>query len=169
MSEFDYKQPIPEVMERLSKAGVFLNSAFEGNINTMTIGWGSIGVIWGRPIFIVMVRYSRNSYELINKSGVFTVSIPRDNELKKELSFCGRRSGRDYDKFKECNLTPLQGRRVDAPVIDECKIHYECRVVYRQAMEPGLIDEEIDSKYYSNNDFHVIFYGEILDCYTKRE
>lgn len=168
MADVDYKQPVPEVIERLSKEGVFLNSAFEDKKNTMTIGWGSIGVIWGRPVFIVAVRYSRHSYELINKSGVFTVSIPRENELKKELAFCGSKSGRDLDKFEECRLTPVKGRSVDAPIIEECETHYECRVVYKQAMEPALIDEKIDARFYSNNNFHVIFYGEIVDCYTLR-
>ena len=85
MADVDYKQPIPAVIERLSKEGVFLNSAFEDKKNTMTIGWGSIGVIWGRPVFIVTVRYSRHTYELINKSGVFTVSIPGKMSLKRSL------------------------------------------------------------------------------------
>lgn len=132
----------------------------------MTIGWANFGVMWGLPVATVAVRYTRHTYELINKSGVFTISIPSQNALKKELAFCGSKSGRNLDKFKETGLTPLAGRKVDVPVIGECGMHFECKVIYKQAMEPALIDAKIDDKFYSGNDFHVLFYGEILENYS---
>lgn len=78
----------------------------------MTIGWGNVGIVWGKPIFMVAVRYSRYTYDLIEKAKDFTVSIPLKNNLKKELTYCGTYSGKDVDKFKECNLKLKKGRKV---------------------------------------------------------
>ncbi len=157
---------LPRALQQLSSTGAFLTTRLGEAINTMTIGWGTVGYIWGRPIFIVAVRYSRHTYRMIDRSGEFTVSFPLDDDsLKKELAFCGTRSGRDTDKFQECKLTPRPGRQVKAPVVGECPLHYEAKVVYRQAMEPALIDKDIDRLFYGNNDFHVLYYGEIVACY----
>ena len=76
---------------------------------------------------MVPVRKSRYTHGLIEKSGEFTVSVPLNKDLKDALMFCGTKSGRDYDKFKECNLTPIPGKEIDTPVIGECQLHYECK------------------------------------------
>ncbi|MFW6016210.1 MAG: flavin reductase family protein [bacterium] len=164
--EITYSDLSKEALEQLSK-GAFLNVKCEGKQNTMTIGWGSISYIWGRPVFMVMVRFSRFTYELLNQSNEFTVSFPLNGQLKKELGICGKESGRDINKFERCNLTPQKGQKVEAPIIEECDLHYECKVVYKQAMEPSTIEKNIDKRYYDNNDFHVLFYGEIVSCYNK--
>ncbi|NLM24151.1 MAG: flavin reductase family protein [Firmicutes bacterium] len=165
IKELSYNnQYLPRALEQLS-SGAFLTTRLGEAVNTMTIGWGTVGFIWQRPIFIVAVRYSRHTYEMIDRSGEFTVSFPLDDSLKKKLIFCGTRSGRDIDKFQECKLTPRPGLRVKAPVIGECPLHYEAKVVYKQAMEPALIDRDIDRAFYATNDFHVLYYGEIVACY----
>lgn len=161
-----YNQYAPETIQQLPK-GAFLTVRDGEKVNTMTIGWGNIGIIWGKPIFTVLVRFSRYTYELLKNSREFTVSVPASGELQKELGFCGSKSGRDYDKFIETGLTPVAGKAVAVPVIGECKIFYEGRVVYHQAMDPALISDEIQNKFYSNKDYHVIFYGEILASYIK--
>ncbi|TCT15543.1 flavin reductase (DIM6/NTAB) family NADH-FMN oxidoreductase RutF [Natranaerovirga pectinivora] len=167
LTEIPYNELSKEALEQLSK-GAFLNVKGEDKENTMTIAWGTTGFIWGKPIFVVAVRYSRYTYDLINKSNEFTVSIPLNGQLKKELGVCGKESGRDKDKFKECNLTPVKGKNVASSMIEECDLHYECKVVYKQAMEPSAVDSAIDEKFYSNNNYHVMFYGEIVGCYTKK-
>jgi flavin reductase (DIM6/NTAB) family NADH-FMN oxidoreductase RutF len=91
-------------MEKLHKVGAFLTVKEGDRVNTMTISWGNIGFEWRRPIFTALVRKSRYTYDLIEKAESFTVSIPVKDNLKKELGFCGSKSGRDFDKFKECNL-----------------------------------------------------------------
>ena len=65
-------------------------------------------------------------------------------------------------------MTAIAGKVIDTPIIDECDLHYECKVVYKQAMEPGLLDENINKNYYSNHDYHVIYYGEIVASYIKQ-
>ena len=134
-----------EVITQLANGGVFLTVKDPGQnrANIMTIGWGTIGYIWRKPIFMVMVRYSRHTYGLLEKTGEFTVSVPLNQDRRKELLICGRQSGRDIDKFKECGFTPEKGKTVDTPIIKECPLHFECRVVYQQAMEPGQLSPEL--------------------------
>jgi flavin reductase (DIM6/NTAB) family NADH-FMN oxidoreductase RutF len=133
----------------------------------MTISWGNIGFEWNKPIFTVLVRKSRYTYGLIEKSNEFTVSIPLSNNLKKELLYCGTKSGRDVDKFQQCNLKLEDGKSVGTPIIADCDIHYECKVVYKQAMNPELLDESIKKSSYRDGDYHTIYYGEIVNCYVK--
>lgn len=166
MNNIPYDQYIREVTNNLSRGGVFLTTGDDKKANTMVIGWGGITVFWGKPIFLVPVRKSRFSYNFINENNEFTVSIPLDTDLKKSLAFCGTKSGRDYDKFEECNLTKIPGQRVNVPIIGECPLHYECKVVFKQDMDPEKLDPAINERFYP--DYHTMFYGEILACYTTR-
>lgn len=166
MKKVSYTQYLSQALAQLP-AGAFLTVQSNELINTMTIGWGTIGYIWCKPIFTVAVRYSRYTYELISRSQEFTVSFPLDNSLKRELAVCGTKSGRDIDKFKECNLTAQPGQVVSTPVIAQCPLHYECRIVHKQAMEPGLLSPEIDADCYKDRNYHILYYGEIVACYLS--
>jgi flavin reductase (DIM6/NTAB) family NADH-FMN oxidoreductase RutF len=115
---------------------------------------------------LVAVRHSRYTYGLLEESGDFTVSIPAGAELKKQLKIAGTKSGRDIDKFSTCSLTAQKGRAVESPVIKECNLFFECRVVYKQDMNPDTLDESIKAKFYKNGDYHTLYYGEIVNCYT---
>ena len=83
----------------------------------MTIGWGSLSIYWGRPVFIAPIRLSRFTHHMIDESGVFTVSVPLKRELRKELGICGSKSGCDTDKFVLCAFTAVPGNEVDCPII----------------------------------------------------
>jgi Flavin reductase like domain. len=162
MREVPYNQYLTEVDKHLKQGGIFLTSKGE-KVNTMVIGWGGINIYWGKPIFIAPVRKSRYSHNLIETSGEFTISIPLNEDMRKALAFCGSKSGRDFDKFKECNLTPVPGQKVNTPIIKECSLHYECKVVYKQDMIPENLDPAIDKKFYP--DYHTLYFGEIVACY----
>ncbi len=128
---FDYSH---EVLNKLNP-GIFLNTSANDEDNTMIIGWGGINVVWGRPIFIVLVRDSRATYSLIEQSNEFTVSVPLKNKMLKEIGICGTKSLRDIDKFSVCNFSKVQGRTVNTPIIGDCELHYECKVVYKQTLD----------------------------------
>lgn len=166
MKEIKYNEYAKEALEGLTK-GVFLNVTHEGVDNTMTIGWGSISYIWRKPVFMVMVRYSRHTYEMLDKVGEFTVSIPFGDNFKKELAFCGTKSGRDLNKFESCNLQTVRANKVNAPLISGCNLHYECKVVYKQVLDPGDLESEISNKFYKDTDLHVLYYGEIVGTYLE--
>ena len=158
---FEYSNAVLEKM----LPGNFLTTRQGSVINTMIIGWGGINVIWGRPIFMVLVRDSRATYGLIESSGEFTVSIPFDDSLKGAIRICGTRSLRDINKFEYCGLTPIKGRVIDTPIIAEAKLHYECKVIYKQPLNQSLIPDIVKSRYYDNGANHTVYYGEIVDKY----
>lgn len=161
-----YNDYLKDALEQLPK-GAFLTVKDGERLNTMTIGWGTIGITWQKPVFMVMVRHSRHTYNLLENAKEFTVSIPIKKDLKKALAFCGTKSGREFDKFKECNLTAEPGKVVSTPVIGECELHYECKVIYQQTMEPALLETKTRKLAYAKGDFHVMYYGEIVACYLK--
>ncbi|MCR2031991.1 flavin reductase family protein [Anaerofustis stercorihominis] len=163
------KEAFDLLNKQLSK-GVFLTVKNKDKVNTMVIGWATVGRVWGKDIMTVMVRFSRNTYDLIKNADSFTVSVPEYDTMKKEIAFMGTKSGRDFDKYKETGLTLSDAQSVESPVINEAKLHYECKIVYKQSMDPtGIIDyENIEKRFYEgNNDYHMIFYGEILNVYDK--
>jgi flavin reductase (DIM6/NTAB) family NADH-FMN oxidoreductase RutF len=156
---------IPEMMKQLPK-GAFLTVGESDEANPMTIGWALSGVMWNKPVLMVAVRYSRHTYRLLDKAEGFTVSVPRFGDLQKELNFCGTKSGRDFQKFAETKLTAKPAKMISGVVVKEAAHHYECKVVYRQSMEPANLDEAIQKQFYQNNqDYHVFFIGEIVDQY----
>lgn len=163
ISYYEYAQ---EALAQLPK-GALLTVRDGEKHNTMTIGWGTIGFIWQKPIFVVAVRYSRHTYGLLEKAGEFTVSLPIREDLSRALALCGSKSGRDMDKIAAASLTLHPGKVLKTPIIDDCSLHYECKVVYQQAMEPRTVDEGIRSRSYSQGDFHVLYYGEIVASYIK--
>lgn len=164
--ETDYKEFSREIMEQLPE-GAFLTVKSGERVNTMTIAWGAMGFIWKKPIFTVLVRYSRYTHQLISSADEFTVSFPLRGQLDDALNVCGTKSGRDIDKFKECGLLAEKGRMVDTPVISGCNVYLECKVVYRQSMDPGSLVDGIKESCYPKDDYHVIYYGEIVAAYKK--
>jgi len=156
------------VLEKMSP-GLFLTKKNGLFINTMIIGWGGINVLWGRPIFMVLVRDSRATYGLLEASEEFTISIPIGDSLNGAINICSTKSMRDINKFEYCNLTPIRGRMIDTPIIGEAKIHFECRVLYKQKLDQSMVPDIVKKRYYnadsSNNANHTVYYGEIIDQY----
>ena len=152
----------PETLNALGNPGLLLVSLDRTQRpNVMTIGWGALGIFWQRPVFVVPVRHSRYTYGCIQATGDFTVNVlPRD--LAAAASFCGSVSGRDHDKFAEANLTAAAALRVKSPIIEECVIHYECKVVHANDLVPEAAAPEILSGNYSSGDYHRFFFGEIV-------
>lgn len=157
------------IMEHMGK-GILLTTKADGKANTMTIGWGTVGIQWGKPIFIAFVRESRFTKELLEKTGEFTVNVPMGQVDKNILAVCGTKSGRDMDKFAQLGLTTEDGETVDVPAIKELPLTLECKVIYKQDQNPKAIAPEYDSRYYAKGtanegDYHTAYYGEITDAY----
>jgi flavin reductase (DIM6/NTAB) family NADH-FMN oxidoreductase RutF len=164
----EYTEFYPQVTRALSTNGLLLGCYDErGEPNVMTIGWGMLGVVWNKPIWLVMVRPSRYSYGCIERSRCFTINVPRTN-MADVSEICGTQSGRDSDKFALCHITPERGRALHAPTIAECPIVYECKVVHsNDVLAPNLSDEIVQGAY-RGGDFHRCFWGEILAARADR-
>lgn len=157
------------IMENIGK-GILLTTKADGETDTMTIGWGHIGVIWSKPVFTVYVRESRHTKTLLDKNGEFTVNVPLAPADKNILAVCGTKSGRDCDKFKELGLTTEEGLTVSVPSIHQLPLTLECKVIYKQDQDPQAIDPECHDRYYAKGtrnegDYHTAYYGLITAAY----
>jgi len=150
------------VMDALRTRGLLLGSYdAAGKPNAMAIGWGSLGNVWSMPLWIVLVRPSRYTYQCIEHSGCFSVNVP-GAKLESAVNLCGTKSGRDGDKFAEAGLTAEKGRAALAPTIAECPIVYECQVVHRNDVQPGELVRELQEGPYANGDYHRVYFGKIV-------
>ena len=151
-------------------SGILLTTAWEGKVNTMTIGWGKIGVVWSRPVFEVLVRESRYTKEFLDKTGEFTINVPLAKVDKNIIALCGTKSGRDMDKIKELGLTAVAGQTVAVPGFQELPLTLECKVIYQQEQDPKAIDKACFDRFYAKvthneGDYHTVYYGEITKAY----
>ena len=163
---WDYAGLVAKQMEK----GILLTTAAEGETNTMVIGWGHIGIIWGRPSFCAYVRESRHTKALLDKNGEFTVNVPLGAADKDIIAVCGTKSGRDMDKFAHLGLETEPGLTVNVPGIRQLPLTLECKVIYRQDQEPAAIDTACLERYYTKGtrnegDYHTMYLGEITAAY----
>ena len=171
---FDYAGAICKEL----KKGYLMTTKNGDFVNTMTIGWGSIGMEWGRPTFIAYVRESRFTREMVDKNGEFTINIPMGPIDRKILGVCGTKSGRDMDKIKELGLTLVESDHVSVPGIKELPLTLECKVIYKQMQDLALIPDDIIKKFYPNvasgsevpkHDCHYAYGAEIVGAYIIEE
>lgn len=160
-----------DIICRALKKGVLLTAGTGSRVNTMTIGWGAIGVEWNRPVFIAYVRESRNTHRILEETGEFTVNVPLDGGNPEILGYCGRHSGRDTDKIRGANLTLVDSDIVKAPGIAQFPLTLECRIVNSQVQDIRRLPPEIRHRFYppaggnGKPDLHTVYYGEIVNTY----
>jgi flavin reductase (DIM6/NTAB) family NADH-FMN oxidoreductase RutF len=162
VKKMDYMVVAERAMNQI-KEGAFLTVKAGDAINTMTIGWATIGYVWRKPIFMMAVRDSRHTFGIMERAADFTVSVPM-TDMKDAILFCGTKSGRDHDKFKECGLHLMGSQKTVTPIIDTPGLHFECKIVFKAPMDPAHLAAECDT-IYPQKDYHTLYFGEILDCY----
>ena len=115
---------------------VLLSVAGEDRPNIITLSWVA-NVCSNPPTIVAGIRPQRHSYEMVKNADDFVLNIPSIDQLD-AAEFAGTKSGRDYDKFKECNVTPVPATKVQSPMIEECPINIECKVT--RIDSPGVHD-----------------------------
>jgi len=161
MKKVNAFEVVPATMKKIQE-GAFLTVAAKGQKNVMTIGWAMFGFVWRRSAMMVAVRNSRFTYGMIEGADSFAVSVPTGN-MQKELNFCGSKSGKDFDKFKECRLGTIQAKKVNSPFLEIPGFHYQCRIVYKTPMDPKFLAKELEPLYPAK-DYHTLYFGEIAAC-----
>ncbi|GMT45584.1 MAG: hypothetical protein IEMM0006_1416 [bacterium] len=133
----------------------------KGDFNTMTVAWGSMGIMWRKPFVMVVVRPTRYTFGFMNRYPDFTLStFPK--EYHKDLSLLGKKSGRDGDKIAETRLHPIASETIESPAFAEAELILECKKIYWEDLNPGhFLDPSIE-KNYKNHDEHRMYFGEIL-------
>ena len=168
---FDHSE---QILKAIGK-GILVTTKAGGRVNSMTIGWGTLGIEWAKPIFTIFIRENRFTRSQLDANPEFTVNIPVGSCDRKIIGFCGSHSGRNVDKAAELGLTLVEGEKVSVPAIRELPLTLECRVMYRQLQDRNAIPEAIRKSMYpedvdssnpmANRDYHVAYYGEIVSAY----
>ena len=157
------------------KKGILLTTKSGENVNTMTIGWGKIGIEWNRPVFIAYVRETRYTKQLLEETGEFTVNIPYGETDPKVLSYCGTKSGRDTDKIGDLGLSLVDSDVVRVPGIRQLPLTLECKVIYKQQQDLTKMPQAVLDRFYpvldesGFQDYHIAYYGEIVNAYLIAE
>lgn len=164
---FDYAKEITSVL----KPGILLNSNGD-KFNSMVIGWGHLGIIWGMETFTVYVRQSRYTKAQLDKTKEFTLSVPLDNNFDKEIiRICGTLSGNDINKADYVTLDDPKTNHT--PGIKEYPLTLECEIIYQQDQVLEKMPETVLERYYGKEDdignFHTLYIGKIVDAYIIRE
>ena len=171
---FDYAERIAKALRK----GVLLNTNGD-KFNSMVIGWGHLGVIWGLPTFVAYVREHRYTKAQLDKTREFTVSIPLGDPDPVINRICGMQSGNQIDKAKAANLRLVGAKTIQTPAVAQYPFTLECRVLYAQEQDLSLIPENIRKSAYprdvdgtaplANRDAHTAYIGQIVDAYIIRD
>lgn len=133
----------------------------EGNFNTMTVAWGSIGYMWNKPFIQVVVRPTRYTYYFMEEYDTFTLCTFSEHH-RDALKLLGSKSGRDGDKLAEAGLTAVASKKVQAPAFEEAELVLECRKIYWDDFDPiRFLDQSIHNEYPAR-DWHRIYFGKVL-------
>ena len=101
ISPFDFNE---NIFKLLSRDCLLLTTEINGKPNTMTVGWGGIGVMWGKNVVFTAVRPERYTYEILENTEYFSLSALTDDK-KSAIGYCGKVSGRNADKISDCGLS----------------------------------------------------------------
>ncbi|WP_066503593.1 flavin reductase family protein [Abyssisolibacter fermentans] len=144
--------PLPAVMVSCGNC--------KDNYNIITIAWTGT-ICTNPPMTYISVKPSRHSYDIIKETGEFVINLTCES-LVKATDYCGVKSGRDFDKFKEMNLTIEKATKVDAPMIKESPVNIECKVKdiiplgSHDMFTAEVVAVNIDDEYLDeNNSFHL--------------
>ncbi len=169
----DYANTITKVLPK----GVLLNTSGD-KFNSMVIGWGHLGTLWGKPTFHVYVRQGRYTKGQLDKTGEFTVSIPLEKPDPGITRICGWQSGFQIDKEKEAGLELEEPEVIHTPGVRQYPLTIECRILYAQDQDLKSIPQEICDQMYpqdvpgtypmANKDFHTMYVGEIVAAYLVK-
>ena len=151
---------------RIDREWMLITAGTLTRFNTMTASWGTLGILWHKPIAICFIRPQRLTFQFAEKHNYFTLSF-LEEQYRDILNFCGSHSGRDTDKIARTGLKPVE-LGAESISFEQASLVFECRKLYADFIkaENFLVRELID-KNYPGQDFHRFFIGEIVKCYSS--
>lgn len=129
---------------------VLITSRYKDKDNVMAMTWWT-KTSFQPNLYIISVAKIRYSYELIRKSKCFVINF-MPYEFKDKILICGKKSGKDFDKFKECGFHKIEAEKINCPIIKEAIAYLECKIV-----------KKIDSG------DHTLFLGEVVNSKLIRQ
>lgn len=153
-----------DVLSVFDKKWALLTAGDSDNFNAMTISWGGLGTIWGKPVATVYVRTSRYTHDFMDAKEFFTVGFYPE-ECKRILGVLGSKSGRDMDKMKESGLTPVQAG--ESMSFKEAEVTLVCRKLFKQQLNVANMPEDVAKAMYQGQAPHDMYIGEIVEIIRK--
>ncbi|MGI5963626.1 MAG: flavin reductase [Lawsonibacter sp.] len=161
----DPKQLKENVFSLIGDKWMLITAGTAGHCNTMTASWGGLGILWGGSAATCYVRPQRYTKEFLDQEEYFTLSFYGE-EWRKALALCGSKSGREVDKVEACGFT-VQTASCGAPYFEQAELVLVCRKRFVQPMDPKQIPQEIKEKWYPQEDYHIMYIGEIVEVLVK--
>ncbi len=161
----DFTEKSYQVFRMFNDRWALATAGSPEHYNTMTIGWGTMGTIWGpphkgKPIVTIFVSPARFTHEFLEENDYFTVSFFPE-EYRKDLALLGSRSGRDGDKVALTGLTPVAVEHgVD---FAQSELTFVCRKLYSHQFEKEQVPREVADWIYTRVPPHTMFIGEVVD------
>ena len=149
-----------DIFTLFDKKWALLTAGNEENFNTMTISWGGLGTLWGKPVATVYVRTSRYTHDFMDKNEYFTVSFYPE-KYRNVLNVLGTMSGRNMDKMKESGLAAK--KTGETMTFKEAEITLVCRKLFRQELDVSNMPEKIAANLYSGQAPHDMYIGEVVE------
>ena len=149
-----------EIFSQFDKKWALLTAGDKDKFNTMTVSWGGLGTIWGKPVATVYVRTSRYTHEFMDNNEYFTVSFYPE-EYKKVLGVLGAKSGRDMDKMHDSGLTAKEVP--GSMTFEEAEVTFLCKKLFMQRLETEGMLPEIAKEFYGADALHDMYIGEVVD------
>lgn len=154
------------LFEKLNRRWMAVSATDGTRANSMTAGWGGMGVMWERDVFFVMVRPCRFTYDILEKTDTVTLSFFGDG-YRKELTYLGRTSGRDEDKLANCGLTPvLEGKDV---YFKEALTVLSGKIIAKMDLKSEDLTDRTLEHHYPKKDYHRIYVCEMTRAFTQND
>ena len=149
-----------DIFTKFDKDWALLAAGSVDDHNAMTVSWGGMGTLWGKPVVTVYVRHSRHTFGYVEKNDYFTVSF-YPAQYKKALGIMGSRSGRDCDKDKEAGLSAVKAG--ESVTYEQAEVTLLCKKLYCDDIEMKDMSEQIQKEYYPTGDIHRFYIAEVID------
>jgi len=150
------------VFSLIGKDWMLVTAGTAEDCNTMTAGWGGLGVLWGEPAATIYIRPQRYTRKFLDREDYFTLNF-FSPEYREQLALCGKVSGRDTDKVKATGFT-VECASCGAPYFQQARLVLVCKKSYVQPMDPSAIPEEMKRRWYPDQDYHIVYVGQIVEA-----
>ena len=161
--EISPKEIDGNLIKLIADEWMLISAGSKEKYNMMTASWGFMGEMWGEDCAMAVIRPQRYTMEFVQNSNYYALSFYGD---KKDIhKVCGSMSGRDVNKTDLAGLTPIFSD--DTVYFEEARLVLICKKQYVQAMEEKCFTDKEPLKWYKENDYHNMIFGEIIKVLVK--
>lgn len=147
------------------KTWALVTAGDEQSVNTMTISWGSIGELWGKPVSFTFIRPQRYTKQFVDREATYSLCF-FDESYRQKLSYLGIVSGKEENKIEKACLTVAF--EDGTPYFEEAQMVLFCKKLYNQQLNSeSFLDKALDGQVYAAGDYHTMYISEIISAYKR--